>query len=282
MYKEFAVSIDFRVRPPIPSYKTAEFYTNIADVSQRAARFGAEISPCAISFSMDDVLKEMDECGVEQAVIPIRKGCGGNNDDLLFLQKNWSSRFIGLAGIAPLMGLDKAFEELEKYVVNGPCKGIALEPAFDPEPWFADDERVFPLYEKCQTEKIPIVFTFGGIFTPGLKHYLPLAMDKVAGLFPQLNIALSHGGWPFVTEFCQLAFNRGNIYLAPDMYMLNAPGSSDYIAAANGILYDKMIFASAAPIISIRDAKQHYQNCGVKEKFLPYLMEQNARRFLRL
>lgn len=276
------MSIDFRVRPPVPSYKSAEFYTNIADVSQRAARFGAEISPCAKTFSMDDLIKEMDECGVEQAVIPIRKGCGGNNEDLLYLHENWPNRFTGLAGIAPLMGLDKAFAEIEQYVKHGSCAGIALEPAFDPEPWFVDDERVFPLYEKCQAEDIPVVFTFGGIFTPGLKHYLPLAMDTVAATFPKLNIALSHGGWPFVTEVCQLAFNRGNIYLAPDMYMLNAPGSSDYIAAANGILYDRMIFASAAPIISIRDAERHYRTCGVKEKFLPYLMEQNARRFLHL
>lgn len=274
------MAIDFRVRPPIASYKHAEFYTNLEDVSQRSARFGTTISPCAYTFSIDDLLKEMDECGIEQAVVPIRKGCNGNNNDLLFLSQNWPSRFIGLAGIAPCMGLDKAFSEIQQYVIDGSCAGIALEPAFDPEPWFVDDKKIFPLYEKCQFEDIPIVFTFGGIFTSSLEYYLPVAMDKVARLFPKLRIALSHGGWPFVTEICQLAFNHNNIYIAPDMYMINAPGSMDYIVAANGLLYDRMIFASAAPIISIRDAAYHYQNCGVKEKFLPYLMEKNARRFL--
>ncbi len=280
--RKVKMSIDFRVRPPIASYRNAEFYNNIADVSQRAARFNAKISPCAATFSMEALIREMDECGVSRAVVPIRKGCGGNNEDLLFLLKNWPSRFIGLAGIAPFMGMEQAFNELRQYVIDGPCSGIALEPAFDPEPWHADDERVFPLYEKCQAEKIPVVFTFGGIFTPKLDLYSPFAIDTVAKEFPEMQIALSHGGWPFVTEFCQLAFNRGNIYLAPDMYMLNAPGSADYIAAANGILYDRMIFASAAPIISIKDAERHYKTCGIKEEFLPYVMEKNACRFLRL
>ena len=276
------MSIDFRVRPPIPSYRNAEFYNDIEDVSQRAARFGAEISPCAHTFSMEDLIREMDASGVEQAVVLIRKGCGGDNEDLLHLFSEWPSRFIGLAGLAPLVGMEEALRELDRYVLSGPCSGIALEPAFDPERWHVDDERVFPLYEKCQAEGVPVVFTFGGIFTPGLEYYVPLAMDRVAALFPDMRIALSHGGWPFVTEVCQLAFNRRNIYLAPDMYMINAPGSADYIAAANGLLYDRMIFASAAPIISVRDAERHYRTCGVRREYVPYLMERNARRFLGL
>lgn len=276
------MSIDFRVRPPIPSYKTAEFYNNIEDVTQRAARFGMHISPCARTFSMEDLIAEMDSCHVSQAVVPIRKGCGGNNEDLLDLFERWPGRFIGLAGIAPLMGMDQALEELERYVISGPCAGIALEPAFDPERWKVDDERVFPLYERCQDAGVPVVFTYGGIFTPGLEYYTPLAMDKVAGTFPKMRIALSHGGWPFVTEVCEIAFNRGNVYIAPDMYMLNAPGSGDYITAANGLLYDRMIFASAAPIISMADAERHCRSCGVREDRLPFLMEENVRRFLGL
>lgn len=102
------MSIDFRVRPPIPSYRNAEFYNDIEDVSQRAARFGAEISPCAHTFSMEDLIREMDASGVEQAVVPIRKGCGGDNEDLLHLFSEWPSRFIGLAGLAPLAGMEEA------------------------------------------------------------------------------------------------------------------------------------------------------------------------------
>ena len=145
-----------------------------------------------------------------------------------------------------------------------------------------DDERVFPIYERCSREGIPVAMTFGGIFTPGLGYYAPLELDRVAAAFPDMNIALCHGGWPYVTEICQIAFNRRNVYLAPDMYMINAPGSRDFIAAANGILYDRILFASAAPIISIRDAARHYRNCGIDPRFLPYVMEENAKRFLGL
>ena len=58
------MSIDFRVRPPIESYRTAEFYTNFQDVEQRSARFGTQISQCARTFSLESLLEEMDEAGV--------------------------------------------------------------------------------------------------------------------------------------------------------------------------------------------------------------------------
>ena len=46
------MSIDFRVRPPVESYRAAEFYTNFQDVEQRSARFGTQISQCARTFSL--------------------------------------------------------------------------------------------------------------------------------------------------------------------------------------------------------------------------------------
>lgn len=276
------MAIDFRVRAPIPSYRSAEFFNNFDDVEQRSARFGCRISPWARDFSVDGLISEMDSAGVAKAVVPVRKGCGGDNNDLLNLFSLYPERFIGLAGIAPMADMDAAFLELDKFVLNGPCAGIALEPAFDPLPWKADDERVFPLYEYCQQKNVPVAFTYGGIFTPGLEYYLPLAIDKVAATFPALKIALCHGGWPFAAQVCEIAFNRGNVWIAPDMYMINAPCSPDYILAANGILYDRIIFASAAPIISIYDAAAHYRNCGVRKERLPFLMGDNAKNFLGL
>ena len=92
--------------------------------------------------------------------------------------------------IAPLMGVEAALEEIGRYVIDGPCRGIALEPAFDPERWHVDDERVFPIYERCSREGIPVAMTFGGIFTPGLGYYAPLELDRVAAAFPDMNIAL--------------------------------------------------------------------------------------------
>ncbi len=276
------MSIDFRVRVPLPSYRGAEFFTNFSDVEQRAARFGARISPWARTFSVADVIVEMDACGVSQAVVPMRKGCGGNNDELVTLLAQYPDRFIGMAGIAPLAGMEEAFSELDKYVISGHCAGVTLEPAFDPIPWHVDDERVFPLYEKLQENNVPVAFTYGGIFTPALEYYNPHAMDRVARLFPRLKIALCHGGWPHVTDFCEIAFNRGNVWLAPDMYMINAPGTPDYVLAANGILYDRMLLASAAPIISIADAVRNCRHCGIREDRLPFIMEKNAHEFLGL
>ncbi len=276
------MAVDFRVRPPLASYRQAEFYNNFDDVEQRAARFGVSTADCTRTFAMADLLREMDDAGVSRAVVPIRKGCGGDNEDLRALLAQHPQRFAGLAGIAPLQGMEEALAEVQAMVCEGPCHGIALEPAFDPEPWFVDDERVFPLYELCEARDIPVAFTYGGIFTPQLALYDPLRLDRVAGSFPRMRMALCHGGWPHVTQACEIAFNRGNVYLAPDMYMLGGPGTADYIAAANGILYDRIIFSSAAPIISIRDAVKRINNCGISKDKIDFIMKENAVQFLRL
>ena len=95
------MSIDFRVRPPIPSYRTAEFYNNIEDVTQRAARFGMTIGESARQKSMNLFIREMDEAGIVAGAVLIRKSTGMDNADLEELNRLWPGRFVGVAGIDP-------------------------------------------------------------------------------------------------------------------------------------------------------------------------------------
>ena len=39
-----------------------------------------------------------------------------------------------------------------------------------------------------------------------------------------MNIILSHGGWPWVTEAIHVAYRYKNVYLLPDLYQFNGPG----------------------------------------------------------
>ena len=102
------------------------------------------------------------------------------------------------------------------------------------------------------------------------------------GAFPKLKIGLAHGGWPYVTEICQMAVNRGNLYLAPDFYMIESPGQADYIMAANCLLKDRLMFASAYPLMPLKESSEYYMNSGIKEEILPKVMYQNAAEFLNL
>lgn len=50
--------------------------------------------------------------------------------------------------------------------------------------------------------------------------------------------------------------------------------------AASHLLRERVIFASAYPILPLKEARQAYEQSGVRPEALPLLMGGNAARFL--
>ena len=274
--------IDFRVRAPFPAYAASPLFTHLDAVERDTrTRVDAPSPASARAFSLDLLLREADEAGVDKLVVPVRKAAGGRNEDLVALLQRHPDRLIGLAGI-DVSDMTRALEEVAAFAVDGPCRGIVLEPGQDKTPWMVNAPWVYPLYAYCQEQEVPVALTYGGIMTPSLRHYAPEAVDDVAAAFPRLNLALVHGGWPYVTEACQIALNRRNVYLAPDIYMVRSPGMAEYVTAASHLLRDRVIFASAYPILPLREARLAYEQSGVRPEALPLLMGGNTARFLKL
>ena len=277
--------IDMRVRAPFAAYKGCNLFNNdyITPDGHGGAR-NYKMPPSVRQFSMELLIQEADEANVEKMVVPVRKNLGGNNEDLAALIHQYPERIVGLAGIdVDYMTMKPVIEEIEKFVVTGPCTGIILEPGQDKTPWMVNDVRIFPVYDYCQEKNIPIFMTYGGIMVPGgLRYYMPVPLDDVLGAFPRLKIGLAHGGWPFVNEMCQMAVNRGNLYLAPDFYMIESPGQEDYVRGANCLLKDRLMFASAYPLMPLKESSEYYINSGIKEEILPNIMYKNAAAFLGL
>lgn len=274
--------IDMRVRAPFAAYRNSNLYSNLSNSAD--GRGGARhymIPPSAKKFSMELLIQEAQEADVEKMVVPVRKSLDGNNEDLVKLINDYPQHIIGLAGI-DVSNIAAAMAEIERFVTNGPCQGIILEPGQDKVPWMVNDSRVFPIYAYCQTQGIPIFMTYGGIMTPSIRYYAPEPLDDVLGAFPKLKIGLAHGGWPYVTEVCQMAVNRGNLYLAPDFYMIESPGQNDYVLAANYLLRDRLMFASAYPLMPLKESSAYYMASGIKEDVLPNIMYHNAVAFLGL
>lgn len=274
--------IDMRVRAPFAAYADCNLYQNLKGKERGGAR-NYLVAPSAKNFSMDLLIHEAEEANVEKLVVPVRKNLGGKNEDLVQLIQQYPDHVIGLAGIdVNSLNLQSSIDEIEQFVVNGPCQGIILEPGQDKTPWMVNDVRVFPIYDYCQQHNIPIFMTYGGIMVPSIRYYAPEPLDDVLGAFPQLKIGLAHGGWPYVTEVCQMAINHKNLYLAPDFYMIESPGQADYVMAANYLLQDRLMFASAYPLMPLKEASEYYMNSGIKEDILPKVMYQNAVDFLGL
>lgn len=274
--------IDIRVRPPFRSFSNAPFFDVDNFLEAFNANYGMTVSQSVREKSMELCIKEMDEVGIELAVVPLRKSWGIDNDDLKALQEAYPGRFMGFAGIELSKGIEASLNEIDKSVTNGSCKGIAMEPGLDTFAYFVDDPRVYPIYEKCQAENIIIFFTWGGLLAPDMRYYDPHRIDYVARDFPNLKIVLCHAGWPFASEICSVAINRPNVYLGIDLYIVNAPGGQDYITAANYRLKDKILFGSAYPFMGFKEGVEYYKNCGFREEVLPNVMYHNAARLLGL
>ena len=249
--------IDLRLRPPYKSFATTSFYQN-----QEKRRSEGTESRAAIERDMDLMIKEMDENNIVYGVAIAREsewGGAAKNSDLPGLLADYPNRFIGVIHLQ--YGAEKEpLESIEEYILHGPCTGVYMEPSFRFEKslMHADDERLFPIYEKCEKDNIPVYVTWGGLCaTPEI--YEPHIIENVAKSFPKLRMFLGHAGFPRSAEHCVLAINHPNIYLGIDLYIINSPAAQDFIVAGNYACKNQICFGSAYPLNLLNEAVDSYK-----------------------
>lgn len=273
--------IDVRMRPPFLPYldKNGMFDTradNPFAVSRFYRNFGMNMSESMKTASMEQLFAEMDRAGEITGVVSIRRNSRGyENDALVDLLKKYPERFLGACGIAPDSS-PETMNTLQHYVLDGPCVSAFMEPGF--HNIMIDDENIFPTYEFCERNHIPLLISFGGFHGPTDDFCLPIHAEHVATAFPNLKIALCHGGWPWVEAAVRLAFKAPNVYLSPDIYALHAAGAQSYIEAANYMLRDKMLYGSAYPCVDVESSVALYLQ-KLRPEVVEDVMYNNAARF---
>lgn len=127
---------------------------------------------------------------------------------MAFLNPNYHRDPAGLS--EPSRTLLDAFEEQLK----GGAKGLKIHPIHG---FFqANDQVLYPVYEKCEREGLPVMFHAGSSLFKGakLRYSDPYTFDDVINDFPDMKIILCHGGrgfWYQTAEF--LAKNHRNVYI---------------------------------------------------------------------
>jgi predicted TIM-barrel fold metal-dependent hydrolase len=275
--------IDFRLRPPVKGFLEMVMYAAAERRDRITRQHGMEPAPSAQAQSMDQLLAEMREGGVTCGVVMGR--CSGlygsvSNQDVADIVRAWPGRFVGIGSIDP-RDRRRAMAQIDEALALG-LKGINLEPGAYAEPLYADDRRLYPIYAYCEDKGIPVTIMAGGSAGPDLSYTFPVHVDRVAGDFPRLRIAITHGGWPWVHEMLHIAFRRPNVYLSPDQYLCNMPGMEAWIQAANGFLADRFLYASSYPFIGVSAYAQWFRALPIRRELLDDLMGRNAQRFLGL
>jgi len=212
---------------------------------------------------IDDVINAMDHAGVDKAIIfapypgrTIGEGIFPESVNLKptkYMQFSYSEvnqaaqekstkfisalqagapdRIIAFAWIEPR--LKKAIKNFEEAVTRFECKGIKMMP----DHWYPYDPRFFPLYEKIQELRVPVLFHSGILYAmKDSSRFCRPCNYEVLINFPQLKFALAHISWPWTDE-CIALFGRfrANLSIEEDeiaeeiqMYIDTTPGTPNF------------------------------------------------------
>ena len=253
--------VDFRVRPPFRSFRTA-FHPG-----REPEKSDDEL--------MEGFIGEMDEAGIALAVamgrtvrLPHARAAGvvgGNvsNDDVEALVAGYPGRFVGFGSVDVLDG-EVALREVDRCAERGFAGVAFFNPAQTP-PLHDDDESLLPIYERCAARGLIVSITSSMMVGPDMSYSMPIHIQRVALAFPDLPIVVPHGAWPWTKEITGvvlqgLLFGSSRVYLAPDFYLSQEglPGRGDFVEMADDAggfgLDGRLLFASSYPALPLAES----------------------------
>lgn len=172
---------------------------------------------CLKEVKGSDILKTMDKVGMEKVVLISPHTHESNEsavesiDIIARMCSENPERLIGFAWIEPT--LSDAVRHVERAINEKGLQGIKMIP----DHWYPYEERIFPVYEKIEELKKPILFHSGILYGNGdSSRFCRPCFFEVMLHFPQAKFALAHIAWPWTDE-CIATFGRMRANAGGDM-----------------------------------------------------------------
>jgi len=291
--------IDFRLRPPTSPYK-GFFPEGIVRFANY--RFGVD-TPASYEKSLESQTGEADQAALEMLYQEIERAgirfglmngrhshilglsCHVSDEYLAELAQASGGKLVGLAGVDGDVPFTETAAGLERAVKELGLKGLCIEPGLFREPMYADDERLMPLYEKCDELEVPVLMMTGPFAGPDLTYTDPVRFQHVAQTFPDLPLVLGHGAYPYVNEAIAAAMKSsaigsGGIFLSPDVYIFSAGG--DQFVKGIEWLPDRFLFGSAYPFGNCEQHLEMTFKLPLSEAAMARYLYENAEDLLEL
>lgn len=282
--------VDMRLRPPTKSWISKPQYRE--GTPDHPTRIGFPRAPSAEKRSMELLLREMDQAGIKWGVAMGRQSAEPfgriPNDEIAEFLKKYPDRFVSFVGVDISQSQETCIGEIKRFIKSPGFVGVSIETCASDTPMHCDDKRLYPIYDICQSMNVPISVSLSALLAAmagaSIELASPLSLYRVAKDFPNLDIVISHGAWPWVQEVLGLAFCCPRVWVSPDLYLVgvNTPGAHEYVKAANMYLSDRVLFGTAYPSRPLVESVQAFNDWtfkpGVKEKILG----ENALRVMRM
>lgn len=182
---------------------------------------------------------------------------------------------FGLGSVHP--DAPDALTELREIKATG-LPGVKLHP--DYQGVFADDEKLFPIYEACAALGLFCVFHAGfDPLSPDLIHVTPDRAKRVLQNFPALTVILAHMGGFACWEEVELSLAGERVYLDTSL----SPGNLDPALAARIIQKhgaEQVLFGSDCPWGNPADTVRYVETLPLTAAEKDLIFYQNAQRLL--
>jgi len=250
-------------------------------------------------FWADRYVEEMDQKGIDKAVtwgIVMRPyDCRSTVEEVAAIAKRAPDRIIPFHCADPHAG-KPGVQDLERAVTEFGFRGMKVFPSYN---WIdPDDEKIFPLYEKCAQLGIPAVVHTGFTFNhrAWLRHHHPASLDPVCARFPELTVVIAHFGFQFVEEAITLMLKYRNLYADLAWFLLYP---IEFVARAlvwakHFGLIERVMYRSDYPLSDPKTEgierlsevqayqKRHELEPSLTDEDLALVLGGNARRLLAL
>ena len=172
------------------------------------------LGPCRVfglNVSEDEVLRSMDENGVEASIIQPFPGALSPkevHDRIAMFAKGNYGRVYGLVSISPHTSRDVYFSEVERCVKDLGFVGVKLHTIGHAVSPLSEDAGM--VFEAAERLKIPVMVHTG----PGIPFSSPALCIPRAKEYPSLPIILAHGGFGILTAEAYVAAREcGNMFI---------------------------------------------------------------------
>lgn len=198
----------------------------------------------------DDLVTEMDEAGIDRAVI---HAVTGRLEDVAAFVEAHPTRFVLSTEVDPRDGM-AALRAIDHAVTDHGVVLIRVVPFIVGAP--ATANMFYPVYAKCAELGLAVsVHTGMSPLAVAVRHQHPLHLDEVALFFPDLPIVMAHGADPWWPEAIRL------IEKHPNLYMMTSGWSPRQLPevllhAMNRRLLGKVMFATDYPLLGFQRCLQ--------------------------